>query len=159
MKINKILFLAIGFATLQFGILQGVSHTIFIQGGTRSGYQIPARGISNLLLGSTSGENNSMNIGPWIGSWKPAGFHTYNQDTFNMNNPYREIEWYEVDPTTRRQIRHCHVILNGTVEYSSNLYIGPNCSIYVQEARPEGWTQRNIDRTGVAGAAYVNDPM
>lgn len=164
MTIKGILRAAIGCAVLQVAIAQAVSHTIILTHPeakySRVGFQFPARAIRNSLLGDTAGENNTMLIGPWIGSWKPTGFATYNQDTFNMKAPYREIEWYEMSTTqvgAQKPIRHCYAVLDTPVEYSSNIYVGEGCKLLVQEARPEGWTQHDIGQTGDAAALYKNE--
>lgn len=158
MNIKKIVVIT-GACFASFG-MQAVPHHIFLERFSKFGLDIPANAIT---MDGNWGQNNGMSIGPWEGSFKPGSFHKRNQDTFNVsdsggNKPlYNELEWYEVDPQTMEHIRHCHVVLNGTVEYESNIYIKSNCRIHVWEPRPGRWTQRVPATTGLRAEAWTTN--
>lgn len=162
MKLKNLLFTLFSCIVLQSTISYAVTHEIFINAGLTNEKQkadaiavsIPAGGIG---IGGV-GKNNEIAISPWLGNWRPLGLRgaKFNQDKFNTDGTYRELEYYEINPDTGDKIRQCHVFLDHAVTYNSHIYIHKNCSVYVQEITPVGYVRRDIQCTGLT--RYVNIP-
>lgn len=94
-----------------------------------------------------------------IGPFGSTGFHMYGKDAFHQDG-YQLLNWYEVDPLTHQDIRHCQVTLNSGITRNSNIYFTGGCGVnhvFVQECC---WTKRDVDNVEIdqekpGMAAYI----